>query len=148
MRARKGVVITVAAVMVAAGSAFVGGTRPPEASAIAAATEMVPIAAPAFIAPPKPLPSPVEPAVPLRDSVAAVSVGLIAGEPLPDLNYEEDSTAEVDMNVVLTGTGQYVEVQATAEGREAVGEGEKQARTGAACAHPLQLDGARAAPAQ
>jgi ribonuclease PH len=57
------------------------------------------------------------PAVPLRDSVAAVSVGLLAGEPLLDLNYEEDSTAEVDMNIVLTGSGQFVEVQATAEGR-------------------------------
>lgn len=62
-------------------------------------------------------------AVPLRDSVAAVSVGLIAGEPLLDLNYEEDSTAEVDMNVVLTGAGQFVEVQATAEGRP-FGQGE------------------------
>ncbi len=63
------------------------------------------------------------PAVPLRDSVAAVSVGLMAGEPLLDLNYDEDSTAEVDMNVVLTGRGQFVEVQATAEGRP-FGQGE------------------------
>lgn len=63
------------------------------------------------------------PTVPLRDSVAAISVGLMAGEPLLDLNYEEDSTAEVDMNVVLTGRGQFVEVQATAEGRP-FGQGE------------------------
>jgi len=63
------------------------------------------------------------PSVPLRDSVAAISVGLIAGEPLLDLNYEEDSSAEVDMNVVLTGRGEFVEVQATAEGRP-FGQGE------------------------
>jgi ribonuclease PH len=57
-------------------------------------------------------------AVPLLDSVAAVSVGLSASsETLLDLNYEEDSSAEVDMNVVMTGTGRFVEVQATAEGR-------------------------------
>ncbi len=55
--------------------------------------------------------------VPLLDSVAAVSVGLAGGEPLLDLNYEEDSSAAVDMNVVLTGAGRFVEVQATAEGR-------------------------------
>ena len=52
---------------------------------------------------------------PLRDSVAAVSVGLIDGEPLVDLCYAEDSRADVDMNVVMTGTGQFVEVQGTAE---------------------------------
>jgi ribonuclease PH len=57
------------------------------------------------------------PAVPLRDSVAAVSVGLLDGEATLDLNYEEDSAAEVDMNVVLTGSGKFVEIQATAEGR-------------------------------
>jgi ribonuclease PH len=57
------------------------------------------------------------PAVPLIDSVAATSVGLIGGEPALDLCYEEDSGAEVDMNVVMTGSGRFVEIQATAEGR-------------------------------
>jgi ribonuclease PH len=52
---------------------------------------------------------------PIRDSVAAVSVGIIGGEPMIDLAYEEDSRAEVDMNVVMTGAGRFVEVQATAE---------------------------------
>jgi ribonuclease PH len=51
----------------------------------------------------------------LRDSVAAVSVGVVAGERLLDLDYSEDSVAEVDMNVVLTGDERLVEVQATAE---------------------------------
>ena len=51
----------------------------------------------------------------LRDSIAAVSVGVVAGTPLLDLTYEEDSGAEVDMNVVVTGDGRLVEVQATAE---------------------------------
>jgi ribonuclease PH len=51
----------------------------------------------------------------LRDSVAAVSVGIVGGEPLLDLDYSEDSTAEVDMNVVMTGDARLVEVQATAE---------------------------------
>ena len=53
--------------------------------------------------------------VPLRDSVAAVSVGIVDGEPLLDLPYAEDSRAEVDMNVVMTGSGELIEVQATAE---------------------------------
>ncbi|MCS7315559.1 MAG: ribonuclease PH [Bryobacterales bacterium] len=52
---------------------------------------------------------------PIRDYVAAVSVGLIEGQPLLDLTYEEDSRAQVDMNVVMTGSGQFVEIQATAE---------------------------------
>ena len=51
----------------------------------------------------------------LRDCVAAISVGIVAGEPALDLNYAEDSTAEVDMNVVMTGNGEFVEVQGTAE---------------------------------
>ena len=51
----------------------------------------------------------------LVGSVAAVSVGVVDGEPLLDLAYAEDSTAEVDLNVVMTGAGQFVEVQATAE---------------------------------
>jgi ribonuclease PH len=53
----------------------------------------------------------------LRRSVAAVSVGIVGGEVRLDLDYEEDSTAEVDMNVVATGDGELVEVQGTAEGK-------------------------------
>jgi ribonuclease PH len=51
----------------------------------------------------------------LTDSVAAVSLGIVGGEMLLDLDYEEDSSAEVDLNVVMTGAGRLVEVQATAE---------------------------------
>jgi ribonuclease PH len=54
--------------------------------------------------------------LPLRDSVAAVRAGVAGGEPLLDLCYAEDSAAEVDMNVVMTGAGLLVEAQATAEG--------------------------------
>jgi ribonuclease PH len=54
--------------------------------------------------------------LPLTDTVAAVSVGVCEGEPVLDLDYIEDSSAEVDMNVVMTGSGKLVEVQATAEG--------------------------------
>ena len=54
-------------------------------------------------------------APPARDSVAAVSVGMVRGVPLLDLCYEEDSKAEVDMNVALTGSGLIIEVQGTAE---------------------------------
>lgn len=53
--------------------------------------------------------------MPLTDSLAAVSVGVWEGEPVLDLDYAEDSTAEVDMNVVMTGSGGIVELQATAE---------------------------------
>ena len=53
---------------------------------------------------------------PLTGSVSAVSVGIVGGEPLLDLCYEEDVTADTDMNVVMTGEGTYVEVQGTAEG--------------------------------
>jgi len=53
---------------------------------------------------------------PLRDFVAAVSVGIVHGEALLDLDYAEDSGCETDMNVVMTGAGRYVEVQGTAEG--------------------------------
>ncbi|AYY12159.1 ribonuclease PH [Actinobacteria bacterium YIM 96077] len=52
----------------------------------------------------------------LSDSVAAVSVGVVDGEPMLDLKYEEDVTAETDMNVVMTGGGSFIEVQGTAEG--------------------------------
>jgi ribonuclease PH len=54
--------------------------------------------------------------VPIKDSVAAISVGKVDGEILLDLDYEEDSKAEVDMNVVMTGGGKFVEIQGTAEG--------------------------------
>jgi ribonuclease PH len=53
--------------------------------------------------------------VPLTGSVAAISCGVVDGEPLLDLDYPEDSSAEVDANVVMTGDGGLVEVQATAE---------------------------------
>lgn len=52
---------------------------------------------------------------PLIDSVAAISVGIVNGIPMLDLCYEEDSTAEVDMNIIMTGSGKLVEVQGTAE---------------------------------
>jgi ribonuclease PH len=52
----------------------------------------------------------------LTDTISAVSVGVVDGTPLLDLDYSEDSTAEVDMNVAMTGDGRLVEVQATAEG--------------------------------
>jgi ribonuclease PH len=55
--------------------------------------------------------------LPLTDSVAAVSVGVVGGQLLLDLCYEEDSRAAVDMNVVQTGRGRFVEVQGTAEGK-------------------------------
>jgi ribonuclease PH len=53
--------------------------------------------------------------IPVRDYVAATSVGLVGGAPMLDLCYDEDSQADVDMNVVMTGSGQFVEIQATAE---------------------------------
>jgi ribonuclease PH len=74
---------------------------------------------------------------PLLDSVAAVSVGIVGGVPMLDLCYEEDSRADVDMNLVMTGAGKFIEIQATAErtpfddeqltelkrlGREGIGE--------------------------
>jgi ribonuclease PH len=52
---------------------------------------------------------------PIKDSVAAVSVGIIDGKVILDLSYEEDSRADVDMNFVMTGSGKFVEVQGTAE---------------------------------
>ena len=53
---------------------------------------------------------------PIRDHVAAVSVGVFEGQPVLDLNYIEDSGCETDMNVVMTGSGGFVEIQGTAEG--------------------------------
>ena len=55
--------------------------------------------------------------LPLTGSVAAVSVGIVGGKALLDLNYDEDHRAEVDFNVVMTGSGRFVEVQGTAEGK-------------------------------
>lgn len=55
-------------------------------------------------------------ASPLSDSVSAISVGIVDGEPMLDLPYVEDSRAETDMNIVMTGRGKFVEVQGTAEG--------------------------------
>ncbi len=52
---------------------------------------------------------------PITDNVAATSVGLIKGEPMLDLCYTEDSTADVDMNVVMNGSGKFIEIQGTAE---------------------------------
>jgi len=66
------------------------------------------------------------PVTPLRDCVAAISVGVVDGVPCLDLDYKEDSRAEVDMNLVMTGQGKYVEIQGTAEktpfGEEALGQ--------------------------
>jgi ribonuclease PH len=63
-------------------------------------------------------------AIPLSDYVAAISVGIVDGEPLLDLAYEDDSRADVDMNVVKTGDGRFIEIQGTAEaepfGRDAL----------------------------
>jgi ribonuclease PH len=57
------------------------------------------------------------PRMPLTDQIAAVSVGIVAGQPLLDLDYTEDQTAEVDLNVVATSGGRLVEIQGTAEGQ-------------------------------
>ncbi len=54
---------------------------------------------------------------PIREAVAAVSVGIVGGEPYLDLDYAEDSSAEVDMNFVMTSSNRFVEVQGTAEGQ-------------------------------
>lgn len=56
-------------------------------------------------------------AFPIKDFVAAVSVGIVDGQPVLDLEYAEDSIADVDMNVVMTGQGTFVEIQGTAEGQ-------------------------------
>jgi len=55
--------------------------------------------------------------LPIAESIAAVSVGVVQGEDLLDLTYQEDSTAAIDMNLVMTASGKMVEVQGTAEGR-------------------------------
>lgn len=53
--------------------------------------------------------------IPVSDYVAAVSVGMLDGKPMLDLDYDEDSTADVDMNIIMTGDGRFVEIQGTAE---------------------------------
>ena len=53
----------------------------------------------------------------IERSIAAISVGVVDGLPVLDLDYQEDSTAEVDLNVVMTGTGEFIELQGTAEGK-------------------------------
>jgi len=55
------------------------------------------------------------PALPLKDSISAISCGIVQGTPLLDLDYEEDSNAETDANFIITGQGKLVEIQATAE---------------------------------
>jgi ribonuclease PH len=70
-------------------------------------------------------------ASPIRDAVAAVSVGIVQGAPLLDLEYTEDSTCDTDMNVVMTGAGGFVELQGTAEGA-AFSRGEMDALLGLA----------------
>ena len=52
---------------------------------------------------------------PITDNIAATSVGLVGGQPMLDLCYTEDSTADVDMNIVMTGGGKFIEIQGTAE---------------------------------
>jgi ribonuclease PH len=83
-------------------------------------------------------------AQPLKGTIAAVSVGVVGGVPLLDLDYPEDSTADTDMNVVMTGSGAFVEVQGTAEaepfGREALGALLDLATTGCAELTRRQLE--------
>jgi len=81
---------------------------------------------------------------PLTDSVAAISVGIIDGVPMLDLPYAEDSRAEVDMNVVMTGAGRFVEVQGTAEGL-AFSRGELDSLLGLAEAGIKEISGLQAA---
>ena len=80
---------------------------------------------------------------PLREAAAAVSVGMVGGEALLDLAYDEDSRAEVDMNVVMTASGRFVEVQGTAEGA-AFSRGELDALLGLADSGIRDLLGAQA----
>lgn len=53
--------------------------------------------------------------IPVSDYVAAISVGIHEGKPILDLDYDEDSTSEVDMNIIMTGSGKFIEIQGTAE---------------------------------
>jgi ribonuclease PH len=81
---------------------------------------------------------------PLTDSGAAISVGIIDGVPMLDLPYAEDSRAEVDMNVVMTGAGRFVEVPGTAEGL-AFSRGELDSLLGLAESGIKELSAAQAA---
>jgi ribonuclease PH len=85
---------------------------------------------------------------PLVGSVSAVSVGVVGGTPMLDLNYTEDSSADTDMNVVMSGTGDFIEVQGTAEGapfdRDTLNQLLDLAATG--CATLTQLQAAALAP--
>lgn len=86
---------------------------------------------------------------PLPGSVAAVSVGIVAGEPRLDLHYDDDVNADTDMNIVMTGDGRYVEIQGTAEQEPFSGEllGEMLALGRAGCAELTRLQqAALAAP--
>jgi ribonuclease PH len=56
------------------------------------------------------------PSNPIRDHVAAISVGIVNGQPVLDLDYAEDSSCDTDMNIIMTGEGGIVEIQGTAEG--------------------------------
>lgn len=82
--------------------------------------------------------------LPLKDVVAATSVGLVGGKTLLDLTYEEDSRAEVDMNVVMTGSGELVEIQGTGEGgtftETQMGELLTLAKSGIQQLHQIQRD--------
>jgi ribonuclease PH len=85
---------------------------------------------------------------PLVGSVSAVSVGVVGGTPMLDLNYTEDSSADTDMNVVMSGAGDFIEVQGTAEGapfdRVTLNQLLDLAATG--CATLTQLQAAALAP--
>jgi ribonuclease PH len=87
---------------------------------------------------------------PLTDTCGAVSVGIVGGLPMLDLDYSEDSTAEVDMNVVMTGSGRFVEVQGTAEGmaftRDELDELLRLAELGIKQLHALQAEMVSVAP--
>ncbi len=89
-------------------------------------------------------------ATPITSSVAAVSVGLVEGAPVLDLDYIEDSSADTDMNVVMTGEGNYVEIQGTAEGspfdRELLGGMLDLAELGCAELSRLQQEALEATP--
>ncbi len=81
---------------------------------------------------------------PLTDTCAAISVGVVGAAAMLDLDYSEDSTAEVDMNVVMTGAGRYVELQGTAEGMAFTGDELEEmlrlARLGISELHALQRE--------
>ncbi|MDO5699233.1 MAG: ribonuclease PH [Dermatophilus congolensis] len=89
-------------------------------------------------------------ATPIVSSVAAVSVGVVEGQPVLDLDYVEDSSADTDMNVVMTGEGRYVEVQGTAEGapfdRDLLGAMLDLAESGCAELSRLQQEALEATP--